>query len=189
MQTARTAQQLGIPMPTGDNTHANAEGGAGLTKEQRFKMGEREHEAGEANAQFDRLLKHPAVTNSGDLGNAAVGMLPSAVTQRVAPGVAKQVQDVNEVNTQLIQQLGKVSKDADGKPNKETLKMFHDRFEIHSGDTPAIRAQKVEGVRNIVNSLLRAEGARSAPVPNDPSRGKAANDNDDPYAKYRVGGR
>lgn len=114
----------------------------------------------EFNRQIDGLAKHPVITGSG-LGTAIGAQLP----QRVAPDSNDAQQQLNAINTRNLQAIGKVAKDADGKPNKEMIKKIEERFEIHLADTPEMKQQKLQGVREVYNALARQQGAK-APEPN-----------------------
>jgi hypothetical protein len=141
----------------------------GLTREQAGKLRMEHSEADRAtqefNAQIDALRDHPAITESGLVSSALSGL-----PQRMTPTSNKYEQDLNEINTRILQDIGKVAKDADGKPNKAMLDKLEQRFEIHQGDSTEMKLQKLEGARNIYNSLARQQGAMNAPMPGDSDR-------------------
>ncbi len=143
-------------------------GGGGMSKEGRNKVATEQYEANrsadEFNSQMDALKQHPAIDNLG-LGTAAM----SGFGQRLAPGSTKTVQDIHQINTQVLQALGKVAKDADGKPDITMRQELRDRFEIHTTDTKDVALQKLEGARNVVNALARQQGATNAPSPSGPA--------------------
>lgn len=110
----------------------------------------------EFNKQMDALANHPVIVGSG-LGTAAGAKLPA----RLAPESNDAQQQLEAINTRNLQAIGKVAKDADGKPNKEMIKKIEERFEIHLSDPPAIKQQKLQGVRDVYNALARQQGAKS----------------------------
>lgn len=147
-----------------DELGLNGAGGLGMTKEGRNKIAVEQYEGNqtsdEFNSQVDALKKHPALDNIG-LGTAAL----SGFGARAAPGSTRTVQDLHQINTQMLQAVGKVAKDADGKPNKVMIEKLEQRFEIHPSDTKEQALQKLEGARATVNALARQSGATNAPVP------------------------
>ena len=130
----------------------------GMTREQRGKVTmerqEAQHVSDSFNAQIDAMKKHPALDNLG----VDTGAL-SHLGQRVAPGSSKTVQDLNELNTAIINAIGKVAKDAEGKPNVLMMERYEHRFSIEPTDTKEIALQKLEGARNVVNRLAQQQGA------------------------------
>lgn len=141
-----------------------AGGGFGMTKEGRNKVAVEQYEGNrtsdEFNSQMDALKNHPALDNLG-LGTSAL----SGFGPRLAPGSTRTVQDLHQINTQVLQAVGKVAKDADGKPNKVMIEKLEQRFEIHPSDTKEQALQKLEGARATVNALARQSGATNAPTP------------------------
>lgn len=139
--------------------------GAALGKEGRQKLAYLQHEAqgasDEFNAQVDALKKHPALDGLG----ITTGPAASVGGQRLAPGSSAVIQDLNQINTQIINAIGKVARDAEGKPNVLMMERYEHRFSIEPNDTKEIAIQKLEGARNVVNSLARQHGANSAPKP------------------------
>ncbi len=129
-----------------------------LTKEHRSKItmehGEAQHVSDSFNAQIDAMRKHPALDGLGLTTGAA-----SHFGQRAAPESAKTVQDLNEINTAIINAIGKVAKDAEGKPNVLMMERYEHRFSIDPTDTKEIALQKLEGARNVVNRLAQQQGA------------------------------
>lgn len=107
------------------------------------------------NKQIDDLTAHPVTVDSG-LGTAALSHLP----QRIAPKSNDAKQQLNEINTRNLQAIGKVAKDADGKPNKEMIKKIEERFEIHLSDTPEMKQEKLNGIRHVYNALAQQQGAK-----------------------------
>jgi len=145
--------------------------GSGMTREQRGKLqmehGEASRAAEEFNSQVDSLINHPVLDRLGVV-TAAKAKLPGS--QRVAPEAAAAEQDLEKINTQTLQAVGKVAKDADGKPNIAMIERLEKRFSIHLGDTKQMAIQKLEGAREVVNALARQQGATNAPAPNMPVR-------------------
>ena len=136
----------------------------GMTKEQAGLVAkdhlEVQRGTDEFNSQMDNLAKSPVLDQIGwDTALLQHG------GQRIAPASTKTVQSLKEINTQTLQAVGKVAKDADGKPNKEMIAKIEERFEIHPGDTKEVALQKIQGVRQVYNALARQQGA-SAPEPN-----------------------
>lgn len=121
---------------------------------------EAQHTSDEFNAQIDAMKLHPALK---DLGVTTGPM--SHLGPRIAPQSSKTVQDLQQLNTQIINAIGKVAKDAEGKPNVAMMERYEHRFTIQPGDTEEIALQKIEGARNVVNSLARQHGASGAPTP------------------------
>ena len=142
--------------------------GAGMTREQRGKIAQEQTQtqtaSDEFNRQMDNLRKHPVITGSG-LTDAAFSTLP----QRVAPKSNDAQQQLEAINTQMLQAVGKVAKDADGKPNKAMIEKIEKRFELHLGDHPDIKQQKLNGIADVYNALAREQGAH-APEPNAPPK-------------------
>lgn len=136
----------------------------GMGKSGREKIAAERYEAqqtsDEFNSQVDAMKKHPALE---DLG-VTTGPL-SHLGPRVAPGSSKTVQDLQQLNTQIINAIGKVARDAEGKPNVAMMERYEKRFTIEPGDTKEIALQKIEGARSVVNSLARQHGATGAPKP------------------------
>jgi hypothetical protein len=141
------------------------EPGAALGKEGRQKLAFMQHEAqgasDEFNSQVDSLKKHPALDGLG----ITTGPAASVGGQRLAPGSSAVIQDLNQINTQIINAIGKVARDAEGKPNVLMMERYEHRFSIEPNDTKEIAIQKLEGARNVVNSLARQHGAGNAPKP------------------------
>jgi hypothetical protein len=140
-------------------------GGAPLmTREQRGKIAAEHAEAqlasDEFNSQIDAMKKLPALKDLGLETGAA-----SHLGQRLAPDATKTAKDIDFLNTMMLQAVGKVAKDADGKPSQAMLKVIEDRYQIEPSDTEAMAMQKLEGVRNTVNALARQQGATGAPKP------------------------
>ncbi len=137
----------------------------GIGKTNREKMAadrlEAQATSDEFNKQVDALVKHRALD---DLG-LTTGPLATIGGQRLAPGSSKTVQDLEQINTQIINAIGKVAKDAEGKPNVAMMERYEHRFTINPSDTKEIAIQKLEGARNVVNSLARQHGAERAPSP------------------------
>lgn len=127
----------------------------GANKEQR----ETQTATDEFNRQMDNLRNNPIITGTG-LTEAALSNLP----QRVAPDSNDAQQQLNSINTRMLQAIGKVAKDADGKPNKTMIEKIEKNFEIHLSDSPAIKQQKLQGIADVYNSLAREQGAK-APEP------------------------
>lgn len=134
---------------------AGADLGVPVSRTQREKRGEAQTATDAFNAQMDALKEHPAITGSG-LDTWALKHLP----QRVAPEANATDQDLKTINTQILQAIGKVAKDADGKPNKVMIEKLEGRFEIHASDTKEMKLQKIEGARQVVNALAAEEGAQ-----------------------------
>jgi len=138
--------------------------GGNMTPEQRGKIAQERQQtqtaSDEFNTQMDNLQKHPVILGSG-LSDAAFANLP----QRVAPASNDAQQQLEAINTQMLQAVGKVAKDADGKPNKVMIEKIEKRFELHLSDTPQQKQQKIAGVRSVYNALAREQGA-TAPEPN-----------------------
>lgn len=132
-------------------------GGGEMTREQRGKIAMEREQATTASVQFNKLVdslkSHPVITGSG-MTEAALSNLP----QRVAPESNDAQQQLEAINTQMLQAIGKVAKDADGKPNKVMIDKLEKRFEIHLGDSPRMKQQKLTGSRDAVNALARGEG-------------------------------
>jgi hypothetical protein len=100
----------------------------------------------EFNKQLDDVEKSDVIMKSG-LTEAALSHLGG----RIAPGSSQMKTELDSVNTRLMQGLGKVAKDADGKPNKEMLERYEERFTIKLSDTPEQKQAKIRGVRDVVN--------------------------------------
>lgn len=113
----------------------------------------------EFNKQIENLRKDSVIVGSG-LGTAAGAHLP----QRIAPESNDAQQQLHAINTRMLQAIGKVAKDADGKPNKTMIEKIEQKFEIHLSDSPAIKQQKLTGIADVYNSLAREQGAK-APEP------------------------
>jgi hypothetical protein len=115
--------------------------------------------ADEFNQQLEDLKKDPIITGTG-LDTAALSHLP----QRIAPESNDAQVKLDAVNTRMLQAVGKVAKDADGKPNKEMIDRIEKKYEIHLGDSPRFKQQKLQAVQDIVNALSRQQGAANAPL-------------------------
>jgi hypothetical protein len=152
------------PGTPGNDRPAGGESPSMLTREQRGKVAmehqEAQHSSDEFNSQIDAIKKHPALSKLG-LTTGAMAHLG----QRVAPESAKVEQDLKQINTQILQAVGKVAKDADGKPNKSMLEELKHTFSVLPTDTPEMAMQKLEGARDAVNALARQQGATGAPRP------------------------
>ena len=133
-------------------------GGGAMPPELRAKRAEAQLAVDAANKQFDAMKASPAVTNTG-LGTAAASHLP----QRLAPEANADAQDLEMINTQLLQAVGKVAKDADGKPNAKMIETIEKRFALQPGDTTEMKLQKIDGVRQVFNSLAAEQGATPPP--------------------------
>lgn len=129
-------------------------GGGAMPKELVKNKAEAQLAVDSANKLFDSMKNEPAVTSSG-LGTSAASHLP----QRMAPESNAQAQELARINTQLLQAVGKVAKDADGKPNKEMIKRIEDNYALAPGDTLEMKHQKIENVRDIFNALAAEQGA------------------------------
>lgn len=131
---------------------------AALTREQRGKMAMDKHDAQRVsdafNKEIDEMKRHPALNNLG-LGTAAAAKLG----QRIAPESAATEQDLNEINTSIINAIGKTAKDAEGKPNVAMMQMYEHRFSINPTDTKEIALRKLDGAREVVNRLAAQQGA------------------------------
>jgi hypothetical protein len=121
---------------------------------------ETQHASDEFNSQVDALKKHPALDKLG----VTTGMT-AKLGPRIAPDSSAAVQDLAQINTQILQAIGKVAKDADGKPNKAMIDKLEKEFAIEPDDTKPRALQKLEGARSTVNALARQQGATGAPTP------------------------
>lgn len=147
------------------NAENEASGGSPLTKEQRGKRALEQEEmrtaAIEFNDQVDALKEHPSLAKLSPVGAVMANAGP-----RVAPDSYRVQQDLNEINTSIINAIGKVAKDAEGKPSQKMLQLYKDRFEIKQGiDTAASAREKLDRARNVVNSLARQQGSGASPRP------------------------
>ncbi len=113
----------------------------------------------EFNSQIADIKKSPIITGTG-LGTAALATLP----QRVAPGANREQTELDAINTRMLQAIGKVAKDADGKPNKEMIQRIEKTYAIHLGEPPEQKIAKLTAVQDIYNSLARQQGAANAPL-------------------------
>jgi hypothetical protein len=140
------------------------DGMGGMTKEQRGKIAADRYEAqtasDEFNSQIDAMKKHPAI-----LEDSVTAGTMSKLGGRVAPESAKYTQNLDMLGVRLLQAVGKVAKDADGKPNVHMQEEIKRVFMPQPDDTPAMKLQKLEGARDAVNSLARQQGALGAPKP------------------------
>lgn len=146
-------------------TRTLAGGNMNLGAEARFKEGSADkkaegtqHASEVFNKEMDDI-KASGLFDKLGLGTAAAAHLG----QRLAPGASATDQDLKQVNTQILQAIGKVAKDADGKPNVAMLQRLEERFAINLGDTKAMALQKLEGARATVNALAQQQGANVAP--------------------------
>ncbi len=135
----------------------------GMTKEGRNKVATEQYEATRAseefNAQVEAIKQHPAMqTGASDAAASSFGSY-------LAPGATRNQQDLHQFNLQLQQAVGKVAKDADGKPNKEMIKKIDEEFGMRMYDPPWLKAQKADGARNAVNALARQQGGQGVPLP------------------------
>ncbi len=155
----------GQVVPYGGGAKAGEVGG--MTKEQRGKIAQERFETQTASDEFNRQIEalkvHPVITGTG-LSDAALSHLP----QRVAPKSTGAKQQLEGISVQMLQSIGKVAKDADGKPNKEMIKELKETFGPHLGDSPEIKQEKLKGLQSAVNALARQQGA-TAPEPNAPA--------------------
>lgn len=139
--------------------------GGGMTREQRGKAAadhaDAQRVSDEFNVQVDELKRHPALHNLG-IGTS----LATHFGQRLAPDSSATEQDIEQINTQILQAVGKVAKDADGKPNIAMIERLERRFSIQPSDTKEMAIRKLEGARSTVNALARQQGATGAPRPN-----------------------
>ncbi len=124
--------------------------------------------ADEFNKQMDTIVKSPEFGKLG-LGAAIASHLP----QRIAPDSNLLQTDIDAINTQVLQAVGKVAKEADGKPNKVMIEKIESHFGVNLGDTRAQAERKIEGARRAVNALARQQGV-SAPEPGEQSSFKKA---------------
>jgi hypothetical protein len=160
-------RQVGILYAPGSQGERppEADQGFALGKSGREKIAAERYDAqstsDEFNSQVDALKKHPAITEDHGIASGALQHLGA----RVAPETARYAQDLNQINTQIINAIGKVARDAEGKPNVEMMKRYENRFTMDLTDKPEIKIQKLEGARNVVNSLARQHGATGAPKP------------------------
>ena len=136
-----------------------------MTREQRGKLaaehGEADRSTAEFNTQIDALKKNPVIHSAG----LTTGPL-AALGGRIAPDSAHEHQEINNINMQLLAAVGKMAKDADGKPNKHVLQEIKETYFLTDGEPPEMKLQKLEGARSYVNALARQQGATGAPAPN-----------------------
>lgn len=181
---------------------------AGKTSPEKRKQHEVDVAAAETNSQLQAVLNDPIVKGETGSGATALGALDSmadhseglkggvlrgvaASAKRMAPESAKEQQSLSGLNQRVVQMIAAAAKDAEGKPGVEMLRKLEHTFELKPTDTPAIKRQKVQQVLDTLNGLSRRSGAAGAPQPGRADGSGAApsgeaNDNADPYAKYRV---
>jgi hypothetical protein len=150
----------GLALHDGDSSNAGF--GRIVNPEQAGKTGkddETVRATNEFNSQIDDLRKSPIITDTG-LGTSLLSKLP----QRLAPDSNRQQTELDAINTRMLQAVGKVAKDADGKPNKEMIERIEHTYGINLGDSPEQKAAKLTAVQDIYNSLARQQGASNAPL-------------------------
>jgi hypothetical protein len=161
-----TTRELGIKQQ--DATTRAAEAAtkaaevAGGGKEHRNKTMELNESANETTHQFDAMAKDPVLDQ--------LGLLPSIagdtrLSQSLMPESAAVRKRVETLNTRMLQAVGKVAKDADGKPNIAMIERLEHRFSISPSDTKDMALEKLRGAQEVVNALARQQGAESAPDP------------------------
>jgi hypothetical protein len=169
-QVTELAQKLNISPEEALHRHLAAiydgsRGNAGLLtvsapgKAGEDKLKESQTASTEFNRQMDDIVKSPVLDKIG-LGTAAFAHLG----QRLAPESSKTETQLDTINTQMLQAVGKVAKDADGKPNIAMIERLEERFSVKPGDTKEQALTKIQGARDAVNALARQQGA-NAPVP------------------------
>lgn len=162
-EAKRTIGILYAPGTVGERSAAMSSD-SGLGKTGREKLALEHHEAqaaaDEFNSQVDAMKKHPALDDLGITTGTTAKLGP-----RLAPESNRTMQDLNQLNTQIINAIGKVARDAEGKPNVLMMERYEHRFSIEPDDTKEQAIQKIEGARNVVNSLARQHGATEAPKP------------------------
>lgn len=159
---------------------------AGMTKEQKGAIAKEDYENQRGNDTFNKQMAdisaNPVIDRLG-LGLAAKN---SVGGQRGAPEAAKDVQELHALNEVMLMGIGKVAKDADGKPNVAKLNQLKEEFEIKPTDTPNMARAKIAGCTKAVNALAAQQGVKIGAGSSTTDNGKAANDNADPYAQYKV---
>jgi len=163
-----------------DAPKANPAGGT-LTKEQRGKMAmekeEKTRSADAQDAQIDRMLQSPVVT--GPTRGAALPGVGTGIGQRIAPGSAQDLADIQSINADINAMGGKAIKDNEGRVPPVMLEQLHN-FNLAPGDTPEMKQRKIQNFKTWLHDRQTETGAREAEAP------KAKPADSDPYAKYRV---
>lgn len=113
----------------------------------------------EYNAQIGAAMKDPVLDKLGY--GTAIG---AKFGQRIAPESSLTEQELQGLNTRIMQGLLKTAKDAEGKPNVAMIERYEDRFSIKPTDTKEIALAKIRGIADTVNAIARQEGA-AAPTP------------------------
>jgi hypothetical protein len=152
---------------TGGGGAGGAGGGdpyAGMTKAQRTKAQEADETIAAANRHADAMLQNPVINKTGSkLGAAGVisgTAIGDAALQRFAPDQARDVQELTNMNETMLAEVGKLSKDADGKLTAARQKHVEASFGLKSTDSPERRRQKIHGYKQFMNSVAEMEGAK-----------------------------
>lgn len=131
--------------------------GSPLTKEQRGKMEmeriERQKAATAFNEQIDYAKSMPELKQLGP-GLAAREKLGPVLD----PKGAVAAQTIHTLNSQVLNALGKIAKDNEGKPGIAMLDEYRKTFNIPVGSTQEYAQKKLEDARSTVNAFYRQQG-------------------------------
>jgi hypothetical protein len=129
-----------------------------LTKEQRGKMemdriqGQRAADA--FNKQMDGMLNDPVINRLG-LKTAAVDKA-GLVGQYADKKAASDAQHIHALNAEILNALGKIAKDNEGKPGVAMLDEYRKTFNLPMNN-PALARQRIEEARELVNAFNRQQ--------------------------------
>ncbi len=193
----KTAQTDGTPPPpwalraldlvSQDAPKTDGKAGRAEGKEHREKVAEGKIGMSANEATIDRWMQLPIVkentVGAGLVEGASKVPVTGGLAKRAMPGGAKDKAAIDGLNAGIMTMGGNAVKNAEGRVPPAVQEQLH-KFFIEPGDAPQVKAHKLEEFR----TWLRDRRAELGVIdPQSETKGqKAANDNDDPYAKYRV---
>ena len=143
--------QGGWALPKISQTH--------LDRKERDKQYEVQNTVDAATKTISEYLKDPDVLGSskGFWSGAANTVQGAAPSFAQSHDTQAEVSKMNTVGAEMLGIIGKVAKDADGKPNKVMIEEFKDRFTPKIGDPPNVRAQKLKGGLDYIQKVAQTQ--------------------------------
>lgn len=191
-EALQTAQKEGTAPPpwalralslTPDDAPKAGPDGA-MTKEERVKQREAQHEVEGSVAEVDRYLADPGKTTGAGASRLDVTMVRTGVS---TDGQIKRVNDMDQYNAFAERVAGQIYRLQTGNAepkNAETIEKYARPYHIGPNDGPQARQQKLEKLR--ADLISAGRGKKVLILDEEGAAPKANKDAKDPYSQYRT---